>query len=86
MSGFRIQKRFIYTRTNSEFHATYRGHDIQISFERKDPKPFYIMVTAPSGEYAYDGWWGEEWNTMDEAIVEALRGSCLIPRIPTTEF
>ena len=75
---YRIQKRLIRKRTDEEFWATYRGHEIEINRER-GARGWYIRVTAPSGCYAYDGWWGEEWNTMDEAITQALVGSCLLP-------
>ena len=79
MPAYRIQKRFIHERTGLRFRATYRGHELDISKER-GARGFYIIVTAPDGCYAYDGWWGEEWSTMDEAIAQALMGSCLIAR------
>ena len=87
MSGrnFRIQKRYIREKTKSTFRATYKGHEIDISRER-GARPWYIQVTSPNGCFAYDGWWGEEWNSMEEAITQALVGSCLVadpsPRRP----
>jgi len=77
--GYRIQKRFIFEHTEFAFRARYKGHEIHITRER-GARPWYIQVTTPSGCYAYDGWWGEEWNTMEEAIAQALTGSCLIAK------
>ena len=81
--SYRIQKRFIYEHTKSTFRASYKGHEIHITRER-GARPWYIQVTSQSGCYAYDGWWGKEWNTMKEAITQALTGSCLIKQAVTS--
>lgn len=68
--------------TYKRLYATYQNHDIVI--ERKDVQGtefFYILVVAPSGLSAYDGYWpywGIENETMDDALTEALAGSCLL--------
>jgi hypothetical protein len=80
---FRIQKRFIRCKTKDAFEATYKGHDIFIEREKArsdEPAGFYIIVRAPCGMYDYDGCWGDGENTIDQAIEEALVGSCLIER------
>jgi len=61
--------------TDDEFHGRYRKHDIDI--EREPDDRFYIMVRAPDGGLVYDGWWSGGW-LMKEAVVEALRGACLL--------
>lgn len=65
----------IKSKSRKHFWATHKGHDIQI--EKEPDGRFYIMVRAPCGMYAYDGWAPENVNTMKEAKREALRGSCL---------
>lgn len=68
--------------TYKRLYATYQNHDIVI--ERKDidvTEYFYILVTAPSGLAAYDGYWphwGIVSETMDDALTEALAGSGLL--------
>lgn len=68
--------------TYKRLYATYQNHDIVI--ERKDVRRqeyFYILVTAPNGLSAYDGYWprwGIESETMDDALTEALAGSLLL--------
>ena len=61
-----------------DFCGTYKGYTINI--ERDHPSQnWYIIVTAPSGGYVYDGWWREsEGKPLREAIYEALRGSMLL--------
>jgi hypothetical protein len=81
MPGYRIVN--VRERTDASFSGRYRGHDIQVDREPDDSADgmaFYIIVTAPSGMNAYDGWWGAWRNTLDEAIEEALLGSNLIAK------
>ena len=61
-----------------DFCGAYKGYTINI--ERDHPSQnWHIIVTAPSGEYVYDGWWREsEGKPVREAIHEALRGSMLL--------
>jgi hypothetical protein len=47
--------------------------------EPKDGQAYYIRVTSDRGT-AYDGYWGNADHTLEMAIEEALRGSCLISR------
>lgn len=68
--------------TRKRLRATCQNHDIVI--ERKGVQGvdfFYILVIAPSGLAAYDGYWpywGIESETMDDALTEALAGSGLL--------
>ncbi len=40
---------------------------------------WYIMVTAPDGCYAYDGWWKDsEDKSAPEVVEEAIRGACIL--------
>lgn len=70
--------------THSRLYATYQNCEIVI--ERKTvghTEYFYILVTAPSGLSAYDGYWpywGIESETMDDALTEALAGSGLLDK------
>ena len=67
-------------KTKTRFDGTYAEHDIEIEWD-KDRDSWYIIVTSPSGSYAYDGWWSDsEDKTIDEAIEEALDGAQLRPR------
>jgi hypothetical protein len=62
-----------------EARTTFRRHEIHVS--REPECNWYIRVMAPSGLYAYDGYWSESWNrTRAEAIEEARRGALLLPR------
>ena len=77
MSGYRI--RDVLKRTENEFFANYKGCTVQVDRE-EDPCPggyFYIIVTTHGGGHLYDGWWGDEEHTLDDAIKQALRGSLL---------
>lgn len=39
---------------------------------------WYIRVRAPSGLYAYDGYWlNSQGKALDDAITEACTGACL---------
>ena len=68
--------------TYNRLYATCKNHDIVI--ERKDIREtefFYILVIGPDGLAAYDGYWpywGIVSETMDDALTEALAGSCLL--------
>jgi hypothetical protein len=46
----------------------------------EDGQAFYIQVCNSEISFgtAYDGWWGNAENSLEEAVEEALRGSCLI--------
>lgn len=78
MAGYRVTS-FI-TRSDDEIYAHYKGCDIDIQREEEpvDGATFTIFVNDPNGGYLYDGCWGDEANTMDEALEEALLGSQLI--------
>ncbi len=61
---------------SSERSYTFRGHLIHL--QKEVGKNWYIIVTAPDGCYAYDGWWADsEDSTLREALAEAKRGACI---------
>lgn len=63
------------------FDGSHKGHEINI--QREPDGRFYIIVTAPDGCYAYDGWAPENITTMAAAKREARRGACLDqPQVP----
>jgi hypothetical protein len=63
-----------------EHQTTFKKHHIAISRPSED-KDWYIMVTAPNGCYAYDGWWRDSgFKTPKEAFDEAKFGACLVKR------
>ncbi|MNZ37486.1 hypothetical protein D3C78_549330 [compost metagenome] len=52
-------------------------HAIEISRENEG-EDWYIVVTAPCGVHSYDGWWADSAEkTIEEALAEAVHGSCL---------
>jgi predicted RNase H-like HicB family nuclease len=60
-----------------EHEMTFKKHHISISRPSED-KNWYIIVTAPNGCYAYDGWWRDsEFKTPKEAFEEAKRGALI---------
>jgi hypothetical protein len=61
--------------SRKHFWGTHKGHDIQI--DKEPDGRFYIIVTAPCGMHAYDGWAPDSIRTIKDAKHEALRGSCL---------
>ena len=59
------------------FRGRYNLHDIGIERDTTN-QLFYIIVTHPSGVYDYDGWWEDsEEMTIEEAVVEAIRGAMI---------
>jgi len=65
-----------FERDENSFCGRYKQHDIHI--DREDGKNWYIAVQAPSGLYAYDGYWIDSaWKSLDDAIVEACMGAML---------
>lgn len=66
-------------RSENYFEGRYKQHDIRIDRTARNPN-WYIVVRGPDGCYACDGWWRDSADkTMDEAILEACRGSLLWP-------
>ncbi len=65
----------ILKQTRREFHGTHKGASIDI--DRELDGRFYIIVTASSGGYLYEGWAPEGITTMAAAKKEAIRGACL---------
>ncbi len=60
------------------FYGTHKGHTIQIDKDWDDDRRrFYIIVKAPCGMSAYDGWAPEAVTTMRAAKREAIRGACI---------
>lgn len=56
----------------------FKRHDIHIQRDEKMFGWWYIIVTAPCGSKAYNGWWHDSADrTADEAIAEAKRGAML---------
>lgn len=68
---------------NESFHeveATFKGHHIH-GTQDKPGRDWYIRVTAPSGSYAYDGYWRDSaGKTADEVLDEAKDGAGLLTR------
>lgn len=60
-----------------EGHYAYKGHQIGVARDGK-VGDWYIVVTAPNGVRAYDGWWaGSAGKSRREAVLEAIRGACI---------
>ncbi|MDA8485108.1 hypothetical protein NNO07_18740 [Pseudomonas resinovorans] len=58
-------------------YGTINDHIIDISRESEEAN-WYIVVTAPCGMRDYDGWWADSADkTIEEALAEAVNGSCL---------
>lgn len=58
-------------------YGTINEHTIDIRRESED-QDWYIEVTAPNGMRDYDGWWSDSADKpIEEALAEAVRGSCL---------
>lgn len=60
-------------KNSKELWATYKNH-YEIEILKEDDGGFFIIVQGDEG-YLYDGYWGDNDNTFDEALKEALRGS-----------
>lgn len=55
----------------------YKGHDIEIDYDQRHDG-WYIVVMAPNGMRAYDGWWRDSsGKNHREAVLEAIRGAQL---------
>lgn len=80
MASYRIK--IIHEKSDDQFRGVYKGYEIEIN--REESGGFYIYVRNPNVSFGttYDGYWGEDDNTMDEAIHQALLGSCLITPTP----
>ncbi len=64
-------------KTDTLFEGYYKNHYFNIQKE-DEPNKWYIIVTDPSGEYCYDGYWETlEESTIDDAIEQAIKGSCI---------
>jgi hypothetical protein len=62
------------------FYGRYRGHEIGIERDGRKTE-WYIIVTAPDGTRAYDGWFkGSVGMHVNYAIYQALEGSLLLPK------
>ena len=61
-----------------DFQGRYKQHDLDMM--RTDfCSCWYIRVCAPSGMYAYDGYWRDsQGKSMDDAITEACTGAGLL--------
>lgn len=71
----RVQKEY---RDANCFNGRYKQHDLQLTRVGGECVNWYIRVRAPSGLYAYDGYWlNSAWRTVDDAITEACTGACL---------
>ena len=62
-------------RNSKQIIGRYQDYDVEIS--REDSGRFYIYVYNPYISFgtAYDGWWGDEQNTIEEALQQAFIGS-----------
>jgi hypothetical protein len=64
-------------RETHEFQGRYKQHDLDLMRDGWHSN-WYIRVCAPSGLYAYDGYWREsQGKSLDDAITEACTGACL---------
>lgn len=77
-----------------EFFATYKGYQVHVEWQGDvdeqdgevfeepplDGMAYYIVVRNPEISFgtAYEGYWGDARNSLEEAVEEALVGSCLI--------
>ena len=82
ISGAIIQEKNISENTADEFHATYKGRNIDISTGHgfgepkwKHLKRYDITVTV-NGSYEVNTW--QDFHEMRDAIRYALKGACLI--------
>jgi len=67
--------KIVYKKTATSFHGRYKGYLLNLFVDEANGC-WYIIVTALDGCYAYDGWWRDsEYKTVDEAILEAIRGA-----------
>lgn len=71
--------------TETRFEGRYKGYNITVWLDEDDYEPedcrYYIMVQNPEVSFgtSYDGWAPpEEIDNLEDAIKEALRGSCLL--------
>lgn len=64
----------ITSQDDKELWATYKGAEIEIL---KEDDGYYIIVTHEDGGYCYDGYWGDNEATFDDALTEAIKGSLL---------
>lgn len=61
----------------AEISVSYKGYQITVERERRGVD-WYITVTCPSGDLAYDGWWRDSaYKSHEEAIAEAKKGAML---------
>lgn len=65
----------IIKQTAREFLGTHKRHDVEI--ERQSDGSFYIIVSAPNGCKAYDGYAPRSVVTMAQAKREAIKGAML---------
>lgn len=70
-----MSKPVITKQDEKELWAEYKHHIIEIL---KEDEGYYIIVQGDGG-YLYDGYWGDDTNTFQEALDEALDGSELKP-------
>lgn len=71
MSSLTPNEPTISKQTKTELWATYKQHEIEIL---KEDEGYYIIVQGDGG-YLYDGYWGDNSNTFEDALAEALEGS-----------
>ena len=64
-------------RETHEFQGRYKQHDLDLMRDGWHCN-WYLRVRAPSGLYAYDGYWRDsQGKSLDDAIAEACTGACL---------
>ena len=84
IDGKRYFIREVTTHTETRFVGRYKGYDIEVYLDEDDFEPedcrYYIHVFNSEISFgtAYDGWADEEIDNLEDAIKEALRGSCLL--------
>lgn len=71
--------RKVFVKTKRCFSGEYKGHKIDISRDAENDDWYIIVECIKTGTYGYDGWWrNSEFENIDAAIEEALKGSKLI--------
>jgi hypothetical protein len=71
--------RKIFSVSDKYLWAEYKGYILDIHWmEDEFHTGFYTTVEHPNGGYDYDGWVPKSIITLNEAILDALKGSMII--------
>ena len=84
IDGHKYFIRHVDVHTETRFEGTYKGSNITVWLDEDDYQAeecrYYIMVNNPHVSFgtSYDGWAPEWIDNLEDAVKEALRGSCLL--------